>query len=119
MYTGVIIRESLENPAVLESLSTSNVRQVEIDNPAPDQSPTWTLIDFQIPDDKVGEISELFASALKSGTWYIDMNNNQEIYVIFKNKILKYKKGDDGGKNEVKAYARSLGIPESQLGWEE
>ncbi len=119
MYSGVIIKESLQNPSILGALDTSNIRVVEIDNPAPDQSPTWTLIDFEIPEEKVQGAAELFASALKSGTWYIDMNNAEEVYVIFKGKILKYKKGDEDGKNRIKEYARSLGTPESQLGWGE
>ena len=119
MYTGVIITESLEDADILKSLATSNVRTIEIDSPAPDQSSTWTLTDFTVPEQEAELAANAFASALKFGTWYIDMHNGDEVYVVFRNKIFKYKKGNEQGKAEIIEHARSLGIPESQLGWGE
>jgi hypothetical protein len=41
------------------------------------------------------------------------------VYVIFPDKVFKYRKGDKVQRSAAREYGRSLHIPDSQLDWEE
>jgi len=116
---GVLIKESLQDTKVLDSLSVTNTKTVDIDNPAPDQPSIWNLVYFQVPEVEAGELAEKFSRSLKSGTWYIDFKSEQEIYVVFLGRVFHYRRGAMEKRKEAQAYGRSLGIPEKQLNWKE
>ncbi len=117
MYKGTVIKESLQDQSVLKNLTTSNERVAFIDNPAPDQPPTWTLYNFSVEDSDAESTAKILAEALKEGTWYIDMNDGNKSYVIFSNRVFAYEKENTEAREEAKKYGRMLGIPESQLNW--
>ena len=119
MLKGVIIKESLADEGVLDGLSVTGTKAVDIDNPAPDQPSVWNLIYFQVPEVGAGELAEKFSRSLKPGTWYIDFKSETEIYVVFLGKVFHYRRGDAVKRKEAQAYGRSLGIPEKQLNWKE
>ena len=41
------------------------------------------------------------------------------MYVVFARRVFRYPLGVAARREEVEAYARSLGVPESQLDWEQ
>ncbi|HEY4501962.1 MAG TPA: hypothetical protein VJJ20_02750 [Candidatus Paceibacterota bacterium] len=117
MLQGILIKESLEDVSVIESLSVTDTKVVTIDNPAEGQSPTWTLVYFEVSQQQVEEVAAKLSKALAPGKWFIDIKSDTDVYVVFLNKVFHYKKGDMIVKQAAIDHALSIGIPESQLGW--
>ena len=53
------------------------------------------------------------------GGWYCDFRSPSETFVVFAGRVLRYPRGEKDGRAEAEAYARSGGVPESQLDWPE
>jgi hypothetical protein len=117
MYTGTIIKESLKDASILGEVHILTERTASIDNPAPDQPVVWNLVRFEVEDDKAPNVAEAMSKSLHEGTWYVDFSSENITFVVFPGKVFGYVKGDAVGREEVREYGRSLGIPEAQLDW--
>lgn len=51
--------------------------------------------------------------------WYVNYNTAADAFVVFADRVFRYPRGDPAGRAEVAAYGRGIGIPESQLDWED
>jgi hypothetical protein len=118
MFTGILIKESLQNESILDTLSVIDTKVVTIDNPAEGQSPVWTLISFNVEEGQEDIVAEKLSRVIKPGRWYIDFKSPTDVLVVFLDKVFHYKRGDAAGKGRAVDYALSIGVPESQLGWE-
>lgn len=118
-YRGVIIKESLIDTSILDSVQ---ILETEVENVTPKhQTPwisKWTLHTIEIEEDKADEVAEKISKSLdyshKSG-WYADFKNDEYHYIIFKNKVFKVRLDDVEGFKEASKYGVSLGIPEYQV----
>jgi len=84
------------------------------------QPELWTLIEFEADDaDADAEpLAGLLADALAQPCgWYGDFRSPWETWVVFAGQIFRYPRGDTSARAEAEAYARSRGVPESQLDW--
>jgi hypothetical protein len=45
------------------------------------------------------------------------MIRGTESFIVFPGRGFRYRRGESSGRAEAEAYARSVGIPESQLDW--
>jgi hypothetical protein len=63
--------------------------------------------------------SALSKSLLREGGWYCDFHSDQEVVVVFHDRIFRYQSGDRAARDEAECYARSMGVPETQLDWPE
>ena len=119
---GVLIAESLRTGARLEGV-TLTVRRIARDDDGDTdagQPLTWTFIEFEAPLDEAEELAAALSRALdKRLGWYCDFRSPTETFVVFAERVFRYRRGDNAGRSEAAAHARSMGVPESQLDWPE
>jgi hypothetical protein len=118
MLHGMIIEESLEDMSILDGLTVTKTEIEKIDNAVEGQPSTWTMHSFEIGEAEAADFAEKLSKSLKQGKWYVDFKSDKEFYVVFASKVTHYMLGDKTGKQQAVDYARSVGIPESQLDWE-
>jgi len=56
----------------------------------------------------------LIAESLRSGAVQAD-----ETFVVFADRIFRYRRGDPAGRAAAERHGRSVGVPEAQLDWPE
>lgn len=116
-FTGVIIKESLEDNNVLKDviILKTEVEQVTDEHKTP-WVKQWTLHTVEIPEDKTDLIAGKLSKSLDSQhDWYADFKNETTHYIIFRNKVFKIDRTSKEQYDEAKQYGISLGIPEYQV----
>lgn len=116
-YEGVLIKESIAEDAIIDFL---HVHKVELWNTG-GKPKYWTALYFTSEKrDLPEQFSRVLISApAQDGNWFVDMKEGNEKYIIFKDKILKYRIGNQAEKALVCAQCRELGIPDAQMDWSE
>jgi hypothetical protein len=116
-FTGNLLAESLRKDAPLEAVpfAVRRIWRADAGDPSADQPLTWTFIEFEVPDDNVEALAEALAGALEPGPLYCDFRSEQETFVVFANRIFRYPRGDQSAREEAEGYARSVGVPETQI----
>lgn len=117
MLKGVLIKESLEDESVLGEIIITDTSIEKVSNVVEGQPDNWTLISFEVDDQKAFDIAKRLSRSLKLGTWYVHFYNDSWVWVAFPDRVFYYQKGDATGKEVVLLHAKALGIPESQLDW--
>lgn len=51
--------------------------------------------------------------------WFVDFKAENEKYIVFKDKVLKYQIGNQAEKDRVKEECWKLGITEKEMKWSE
>ena len=122
VITGVLIAESLRTGARLEGV-TLTVRRIARDDDGDTdagQPLTWTFIEFEAPLGEADELATALSRSLEERLgWYCDFRSPTETFVVFAERVFRYPRGDQDGRSEAEAYARSMGVPEAQLDWPE
>ena len=119
MMNGLLIKESLADPSALEWVHITKTESWQASNTAEYQPVLWTALSFEAADHQADTIAEKLSQALKPQGWYINASTVAHVYVIFPNKVFKYRKRDGIQRAEAKQYGRSIAIPEHQLDWSE
>lgn len=103
MYKGTIIENSLSNKEILKKIRVNKTWK----------SGDWTLHSVSLDEDQIVELG----SSLDNGPWYIHIwrPGNDDVKVIYKNKIFDIKFSDKSTWNDATEHGKSLGIPEEQL----
>lgn len=116
MYKGVIIKESLSDEKILDYVSISKVEIWRTDaNPK-----YWTVLYFTSAQENFPELlSKVIISNEEVGNWFVDMKSGNIKIIVFRNKILRYEIGNEKEKQIVCEECIKLGIPDSQMNWEE
>lgn len=91
--------------------------RAEAGDPSAGQPLVWTFIEFEIPDASVDALVDALRRALAPGPWYCHFRSGEETVVVFAGKDFRYARGDAAGRIAAKDYARSAGVPESQIDW--
>jgi hypothetical protein len=82
--------------------------------------PTWTFLEFEAELDDADRLAAAFERALDgSRAWYASFRSELEMFVVFAGRSFRYELGDAVGKDEAETYARSIGVPDAQLDWEQ
>ncbi|MGI5195498.1 hypothetical protein ACQEVY_17915 [Streptomyces sp. CA-288835] len=118
--SGVLISESLRVGAELSGvpLQVTKLERIAVGDANADQPKHWTLLHFRAPEDTAGQLAEGLANCLApTGGWYVDFSTTTEVYVVFAGRVFRYARGDAAARAEVQAYARSVGVPETQVDW--
>jgi hypothetical protein len=118
MFRGLLLKESLNELSLLDSLQITKTETWQVSNAVPGQPTTWTAITFAAADSEVDELAGRISLALKA-KWYVNGSTDVLVYVIFPGKVFKYRKGDAEQRAAAQAFGRSVGIPEGQLDWDE
>lgn len=98
---GIIIQNSLSDTSILDKL---HILKTKVGN-------TWTLHDIIANKDDI----PLLQHALATGPWYIHLWNEDEIVVIYKDKIFWIDKNDHASWREAIKHGLTIGIPIEQL----
>ena len=116
-YLGVIIEESLDDPAVLKQVKIIGTKIEE----ATEEHKTpwvkqWTLHTVEIAENKADSVAEQLSNDLdKEHSWYADFKNDKYHYIIFRGKVFKVDLNNPVLYKDAKQFGISLGIPEYQV----
>ncbi|MFA6533993.1 MAG: hypothetical protein WCT37_02355 [Patescibacteria group bacterium] len=116
-FTGVVIKESLERPALLGKITITKTKVEKIT--ARHQTPwlkKWTLHSIEVPEGEAEIIAKKLSLALDSRhSWYADFKNDKIHYIIFHGRVFKINRRSAKQYAEAKQYGISLGIPAYQV----
>lgn len=119
MYTGLILKESLENTDFLidDRIKITKEEKWNVGRTAVNWQPkVWTAIYVEGADEDVEDIA-IIVSASILDKWYANLSDSTSEHVIFHKKIFSYAKGDSNTKQKARNYGKSIGVPEHQLDW--
>jgi hypothetical protein len=122
--TGTLIAESLVVGGALEGLDVTvrgiervEPRDISAEQRAAGIPPRWTLLRFDVADDKAAAFAEALAGVLDEPGWYADLHTVDESFVVFSGRVFRYPIGDQDGRAAAEAHAREHGVPEPQIDW--
>jgi hypothetical protein len=127
MIRAYLIAESIKPGSRLESLRLNlvKVERKPQGNAAPHQPKVWTFIEFEADEDP-DRLAKALSGVLddtplggKPHSWYSDFICQDEKFVIFPHRVIRYRLGDGEGLKEAREYARSVGVPPPQADWQE
>jgi hypothetical protein len=119
---GGLIAESLRIGSVLEGvpLTVRKISRADVGDVEAGQPLTWTFLDFEAADEDAERLAAALAGVLETTCgWYCDFRGDDATYVVFSGRIFSYPRGERTGRAEAEDYARSMGVPDSQLDWPE
>jgi hypothetical protein len=119
MPAGYVIAESMRPGSRLEGFpfTPTRVERSTVDTATGDQPSAWTMIHFEFPTDGAERLAIALATVLDEPGWYTDFGVDGDKVVIFPRRVMRYRRADQAARAEAEAYARSLGIPDTQLDW--
>lgn len=117
VYEGVLIKESIEDDTIIDLL---NVHKIELWNTG-GKPKYWTVLYFTSshPDFPEQISKVMIADENRGGNWFVDFKAGNEKYVVFRDKVLKYRIGNAAEKAAVCEECRKLGITEDEMNWAE
>ena len=117
VYEGTLVKESVEDDSILNLL---NVHKIELWNTG-GKPKYWTILYFSSAHaDFPEQIAKvMIADEDRGGNWFVDFKAGNEKYVVFRDKVLKYRIGNAEEKVAVCAECRKLGITEDEMNWTE
>jgi hypothetical protein len=122
MALGYVLVESMRPGTRLEGLplTLTKIERYPVPNATPDQPSVWTTVEFEFPAEEAGRLADVLAGVLaEHGGWYSHFNVNGETFVVYAGRVFRYSSGDEARRAEVEEHGRSVGVPESQLDWDE
>lgn len=116
-YEGTLIKESLTDDSILDLL---NVHKVELWKVGGTPK-YWTVLSFTSAQQNFPEeISKVMvADPDRGGNWFVDFKSCNVKYIVFKDKVLKYRIGNQLEKDAVCEECRKLGISDAEMNWTE
>lgn len=117
VYEGILIKESVSDDSIIDLL---NVHKLELWNTG-GKPKYWTVLFFtsDIADfpERISKV--MLANPEENVNWFVDFKADNEKYIVFKDKILKYQIGNQAEKEFVCAECRKMGISNEQMNWPE
>jgi hypothetical protein len=117
IFKGFLLKESLKDPSVLDSLTITRTETMPCpENMKADYMPdTWTGIHFE-GESALGEATaEILSKALKPRGWFCDMNTDRDAWLIFPGKVVTFSKilgvKRQPWPEEAREAARQAGVP--------
>lgn len=117
VYEGTLIKESITDDALIDLL---HVHKVELWKTG--GTPRyWTALYFSSDhkDFPYQASRVMIADPERGGNWFVDFKAGNQKYIVFKDKILKYRIGHQTEKESVCAECRKLGISDAEMNWAE
>jgi hypothetical protein len=121
-FSGTLLGESIQLGAVLDAvpLIVTNVHRAAAGDVEAGQPELWTFIEFTVAADRAAELAgNLSRVLIEKGGWYCDFRSRDEVFVVFFDRIFRYRRGDRAERAKAEEHGRSMGIPESNLDWPE
>lgn len=116
LYEGILIKESIVDDGIIDFL---NIHKIELWNTG-GKPKYWTALFFtSARADFPEQISKVMLSGPDGGNWFVDFKADNEKYIVFKDRILKYQIGNQAEKAYVCEECRKMGISDEQMNWPE
>ena len=115
IYTGTVIAESLHDESVLNFVDDVKREHAQMIDALPDQAKTVSIITFAVREELAGAVVDELSRLIKPSHWYADVKHEFDVYVIFPNKIFRFMPKEADKRQKAVDYAKTLGIPESQI----
>lgn len=117
VYEGALIKESITDDSIIDLI---NVHKIELWNTG-GKPKYWTVLFFTSDKKDFPEqvAKVMVADADKGGNWFVDFKAGNVKYVVFKDKVLKYRIGNQEEKELVCTECRKLGITDAEMNWAE
>ena len=117
IYEGVLIKESVNDENIIDFL---NIHKIELWNTG-GKPKYWTALFFTSDKQDLPEqMAKVMVSDTEGGqNWFVDFKAGNEKYIVFKDKILKYRIGNQSEKENVCAECRKMGISDGEMNWSE
>ena len=101
-------------------LTLARIERYRVRDASADQPRVWTTVEFEFPDAEAGRVADALAGVLdEHGGWYSHFNVGGETFVVYAGRVFRYRSGDRAARAEAEDHGRSVGVPESQLDWDE
>lgn len=116
-YEGVLIKESIEDDAIIDSLSIHKIELWQTGG----KPKYWTVLFFTSDNPDFPELVSrvLISDPEKGGPWFVDFQSGNIKYIVFRDKILTYHIGNPREKELVRAECRKMGLRDEQMNWPE
>lgn len=117
VYEGALIKESITDDTIIDLIK---VHKIELWNTG-GKPKYWTVLFFTSDKKDFPEqiAKVMVADPEKGGNWFVDFKAGNVKYVVFKDKVLKYRIGNQEEKELVCAECRKLGITDAEMNWAE
>ena len=117
IYEGTLIKESIEDDSVIDLL---NIHKIELWNTGGTPK-YWTVLFFTCDKKDFPEqvAKVMIADPNRGGNWFVDFKAGNEKYIVFRDKVLKYRIGNQVEKNIVCEECRKMGITDGEMNWAE
>lgn len=115
MYTGLIIKESIQDEKILDEIEIVKVEIWKTNN----TPKYWTAISFTSSCEEFPEhLSKALSRSSVSGmVWYVDIQDAVYKYIVLKDVVLKYHLENKEEKKSVCKKCMELGVEKEQLDW--
>ena len=115
MYTGLIVKESIQNEKILDEIEIVKVEIWKTNN----TPKYWTAISFTSSCEEFPEhLSKTLSRSSVSGmVWYVDIQDAVYKYIVLKDVVLKYHLENKEEKKSVCKKCMELGVEKEQLDW--
>lgn len=115
MYTGLIIKESIQDEKILDEIEIVKVEIWKTNN----TPKYWTAISFTSSCEEFPEhLSKTLSRSSVSGmVWYVDIQDAVYKYIVLKDVVLKYHLENKEEKKSVCKKCMELGVKKEQLDW--
>ena len=117
VFEGALIKESIDDENIIDFL---NIHKIELWNTG-GKPKYWTVLFFTTARKNFPELISkvMISNPDKGGNWFVDFKAGNEKYVVFRDKVLKYRIGNQAEKDYVCDECRKMGILEEQMNWSE
>jgi hypothetical protein len=113
MWQGVVLEESLENKSLL---NLAKIVGTDIDK-LEEEDRVMTFHKIEVSESERARFIKEAKDSLKPG-FYIHLCQDGRMYVIFKNKVFKFRKGQQSLLEKAREYGKSTGIISEQMPFE-
>ena len=115
MWKGVIIEESLGDKSLLSLVKIISSRQTTLENES--ERGVLTFHSIELDDSNLDEFIETAQKSIKD-SFYIHICKDNEMIVIFRNKVFRFSLDNSEELNETREYGISVGILKEQMPFE-
>ena len=115
MWKGIIIKESLNNKSLLSLVSIINARETTLEKE--NERGILTFYSVELDDSNFNEFIKITQKSIKNA-FYIHICQNNEMVVIFNNKVFRFSADDLDKLNEAREHGISIGILKEQMPFE-
>lgn len=117
IYEGILIKESVTDDVIIDFM---NVHKIELWNTG-GKPKYWTALFFTSDKkDFPEQISKVMLSDPENGgNWFVDFKAGNDKYIVFRDKVLKYRIGNQEEKDFVCAECHRMGISDEEMNWSE